>query len=472
MALYSYIKEAFPDVLLPDISDYYRSKIENAKRIYQNNPPWKYITNTGIKQRRRKRALTNMAKVVCDKLATMTFSEQVNISVDNNYYDELVKKTLEDNCFWERFPEFLSRSYALGGGVLKVYLDNSDIRIDYINADRFYPTKWNSRCITEGIFINEYVNNGYRYNFFEYHTLTDDGVKILYRLYKSDSKGNIGTAVPVTELFPKLPEDEILYKGVSKPVFVYFKPAVGNNMAFDLPLGLSVFANATDTLEEIDTIFDSLQREFILGKKRIIVPNSLIKTEIDENGNDVRYFDVNDEAFQALNCDEAEKMQIIDNTVNLRVQEHIDALKNLLDLLGMQLGFSPGTLSFDSSQGVKTATEVAADEKDTLRTIQNNKNVISEVIEGLAAAIIECKQSLSVTSANYSVSVNWQDNIIGDDNTRIDNNIKLVQAGLKSKIRAIMEAQNIDEAEAKEELQRIVKENDIDGGILDGDSYE
>ena len=65
-----------------------------------------------------------------------------------------------------------------------------------------------------------------------------------------------------------------------------------------------------------------------------------------------------------------------------------------------------------------------------------------------------------------------RDNIIGDDNTRIDNNIKLVQAGLKSKIRAIMEAQNIDEAEAAEELQRIAKENDIDGGILDGDSYE
>ena len=35
-----------------------------------------------------------------------------------------------------------------------------------------------------------------------------------------------------------------------------------------------------------------------------------------------------------------------------------------------------------------------------------------------------------------------------------------------------MEAQNIDEAEAAEELQRIAKENDIDGSILDGDNYE
>ena len=93
-------------------------------------------------------------------------------------------------------------------------------------------------------------------------------------------------------------------------------------------------------------------------------------------------------------------------------------------------------------------------------------------LESLATAIIEITQASEEVSKDYTVSVNWQDNIIGDDNTRIDNNIKLVQAGLKSKIRAIMEAQNIDEAEAAEELQRIAKENDIDGGILDGDSYE
>ena len=106
------------------------------------------------------------------------------------------------------------------------------------------------------------------------------------------------------------------------------------------------------------------------------------------------------------------------------------------------------------------------------RQVQNNKNIISEVLESLATAIIEITQASEEVSKDYTVSVNWQDNIIGDDNTRIDNNIKLVQAGLKSKIRAIMEAQNIDEAEAAEELQRIAKENDIDGGILDGDSYE
>lgn len=471
MSIYTYIKQAFPNVPIVDISDYYTRHIEPAKRIYQNKPPWKDVVNTGIKKKKRARSLTNMAKVICDKLATMTFSEQCDIAVSDKEYNDVVMDTLEANCFWERFPEFLSRSYALGGGVLKGYIENGEICINYINADRFFPTKWNSRQITEGVFCNEYVQNGCCYKLFEYHTLTDEGVSIRNVLYKSDSKSNLGTVVPVSELFPQLSEN-VIFKGIKKPIFVYFKPAVGNNMVFDLPLGLSVFANAIDTLKEVDIVFDSLEREFMLGKKRIIVPSELIKTLFDDNGNEVRYFDINDEAFQALRCEEAEKLNIIDNTQNLRVTEHTDALKRLLDILGMQLGFSPGTLSFDSSSGVKTATEVAADEKDTLRTVQNNKNIITEVIENLADVIINLTQAANGSSKEYTVSVNWQDNIIGDDNTRIENNINLVQSGLKSKLRAIMDAQNIDEKAANEELQRIAKENDIDGGVLDGDSYE
>lgn len=471
MSIYTYIKQSFPNVPIVDISDYYTRHIEPAKRIYQGKPPWRTVTNSGIKKKSRPRAMTNMAKVICDKLATMTFSEQCDISVDDEKYNDTVSEVLENNCFWERFPEFLSRSYALGGGVIKVYLEDNVIRLNYINADRFFPTKWNNRQITEGIFCNDYVQNGFYYKLFEYHTLQSDGVHIYHVLRRSDSRSYLGQEVPVSELFPEL-DYEMVFKGVQKPLFCYFKPAVGNNMVFDLPLGLPVFANSIDTLREIDVIFDSLEREFILGKKRIIIPSECVKSTYDSDGNEVKYFDTDDEVYQAFNADDAPKLNISDNTQSLRVIEHVEALKLQLNILSTQLGFSPGTLSFDSNSGVKTATEVAADEKDTLRTVQNNKNIISEVLESLATAIIEITQASEEVSKDYTVSVNWQDNIIGDDNTRIDNNIKLVQAGLKSKIRAIMEAQNIDEAEAAEELQRIAKENDIDGGILDGDSYE
>ena len=61
---------------------------------------------------------------------------------------------------------------------------------------------------------------------------------------------------------------KILYVALfKKELFAYFKPAIGNNKRFDVPLGLSVFANSVDTLESIDILFDSLQREFVFRQE-------------------------------------------------------------------------------------------------------------------------------------------------------------------------------------------------------------
>ena len=67
----------------------------------------------------------------------------------------------------------------------------------------------------------------------------------------------------------------------------------------------------------------------------------------------------------------------------------------------------------------------------------------------------------------YTVTVGWQDNVVIDDNTLIDNNIKLVQAGLKSKVSAIMEVLKCDEDTARQELGRIASEQSVSGLSVD-----
>ena len=59
------------------------------------------------------------------------------------------------------------------------------------------------------------------------------------------------------------------------------------------------------------------------------------------------------------------------------------------------------------------------------------------------------------------------DGIVIDDNTKIENNIKLVAAGLKSKLAAVMDVLNCDETAAQKELDRIAKESQVTGGMLD-----
>ncbi len=57
-------------------------------------------------------------------------------------------------------------------------------------------------------------------------------------------------------MFPDL-QNPVGYEG-GKPVFAYFRPFVSNNSDYDVPRSeCSVYANRTDTLRALDTVFDS-----------------------------------------------------------------------------------------------------------------------------------------------------------------------------------------------------------------------
>lgn len=444
-------------------SGYYSACIDEWRRIYRDDPEWRQTAKGGLFSRGKRQLLRlNMAKVLCDNLAALTFSEQCEITIDRPEYQRYIDSVLNANGFWKQLPELLSKAYAMGGAVLKCYLSDGNPRIDYITADRFVPVSWDGSGVQSGILSGTYTKGRDYYHLLEF---MQPG-RSEFKLFKAASESELGRECPLSEMFPGL-NSKVEYAD-GKSVFAYFRPFVSNNSDYDVPLGMSVYANCTDTLRALDTVFDSFQREFILGKKRIIVPSSCIQTILDpDSGKVVRYFDADDEAFIALRHEDGEDLKITDNTTELRIEQHVSAINAYLNILCMQTGLSAGTFSFDVQQGMKTATEIISQESKTARTAKNNKNLLTEAIETVVRALIQLGvMAGEITRQEYSVTVGWNDNIIIDDNTLIDNNIKLVSAGLKSKVKAIMEVQKCDEATAREELERMSQESG-GGGIAD-----
>ncbi|MCM1055876.1 MAG: phage portal protein [Bacteroides sp.] len=445
----------FPDLSAPAARSGYDKKIQGWRNVFEGRPPWEKVRFHGLKKKEnRSMNMLNAAKVLCDCFADLTFSEQAEITVDDDGYQQYIDEQLNVNGFWKKIPELLSAAYALGGGCVKVFAENGKPRIDYIHADRFIPVGWNGAGIFDGIFSAAAVKDG------KYYTLIErqSKGKAEYRLFKSDTGGSLGTETELSELYGDLPPT-VDYGG-TVPMFSYFKPAVSNNAEYDVPLGMSIYANALDTLKALDIAFDSFSREFVLGKKRIIVPTSCIRAVPDtESGEPVRYFDANDEAFVALDMEDAENLKIIDNTVELRVEEHVAAINALLNILCFQVGLSAGTLSFDAVQGVKTATEVVSQDSKTQRTIKSNKNLLTEMIEGLIHSLIALGVYLDILKPReYKITVGWQDNVVIDDNTLIDNTVKLYTAGLLDLERAIMRVNKCDEKTAAEIAEKVKAE--------------
>ncbi len=457
------VRTAYPDMVIPNVGSYYSSHIARWKNIFENNPSWKTVKRGGLyKKGSRQMNRLNVAKVLCDCFSDLTFSEQCEITIDDAAYQEFIDKQLEDNGFWENMPETVSMGYALGGCTVKVYAENAKPRINYVHANHFLPIEWTGKQITSGAFTTVAHRNG---NFYTLVEMQNKG-RVEYKLFLSTTMDSLGSPCALSELYNF--GDSADYKA-DCPMFAYFKPCTSNNVEYDTPLGMSIYANSIDTLKALDVAFDSFAREFILGKKRIIVPSSAIQTVVDtKTGELVRYFDADDEAFVALKADDADQMKVQDNTVELRVEEHVAAINALLNILCFQVGLSAGTLSFDAVQGLKTATEVISQDSKTARTIKSNKNLLTETIETVIHALIAVGVYLGlIPQKEYTVTIGWKDNVIIDDNTLIENNIKLVQAGLKSKLRAIMEVQKCDEATAQDELDRIAKEQAVTGLAVD-----
>lgn len=426
--------------------------VERWLDIYNGGGEWRYARKGGMNGGTRRVAALGAAKALCAELSRLCFTEGTELFCADGETEGYLKKVLDDNRFYERFPDFLEKAFALGGGVIKVYLGGDDrspagrVRVDLLTADCFVPTKWDSRGFYGGAFGSSVTENGKTFILAETQEVTDKGLVIENKLF-----GENGREHELSALYPKMRERTVI-KGMDRPLFVYFGTGANRNRACP-PLGASVFADSEDTLKAIDIVFDSLTREFILGKKRIIVPSYAIRGEFDENGELRRYFNVNDEVFEALSTSDAEELKIADNTAELRVTEHTEALEKLLDLLCMQAGLSEGALSFKSGT-LRTATEVVSRNSRTYRTACFYRKLIARSLARVAENICLLGKMSGELSQNAceTAAARFADGVCEDEGTKTERSLKLYSSGLISKARALSEIYGItlEEAEAME----------------------
>jgi A118 family predicted phage portal protein len=320
-------------------------------------------------------------------------------------YETYLKKALERTRFHSRLQKFVTDVYALGGGWIKLFAENGMPEVDFVTADKIFPVSFKSGKINEVIFRSQSYEDGSYITLLEKYKPNETQ----NLSFKSDNKLTIG--------FPT--ENLGTVNSKAAGIFSPFITAASNNFDLDSPLGISIFANCLDTLKAIDIAFDSLMREFILGKKRIIVPAASIQTVIDpETGNLTRYFDADDEAFVALKTEDNDILKITDNTVELRVEEHITAINALFNLLCFQVGVSSGTFSLSNGLHyyTKTATEVISQNSKSARTIKCNQNALSETLTDILKGLITIGQVTGeLEEEDFTLKVGFYDNVITAD---------------------------------------------------------
>ncbi len=441
------------------VSDEIFSHINEWLEWYQGDVEkfHKYKVFNGIQQIECLRMSLGMAKKICEDWANLILNEKVAIKA--GAYDKRLQEILEENNFRVRGNQMVELAYALGTGAFVEYLSGEDVVIDYVRADMIYPLSWDNSDITECAFGSYRVQDGKNVIYLQIHRFGDldegedpDTYYLENHLIEEESGKEL-----------KLPEDvmELVNTGSETPLFQIITPNIQNNIELDSPLGISVYANSISQLKGCDLVYDSYINEFVLGKKRIIVPVSMAKVHMAENGVANPIFDPHDTVYYAMPGERGEELKLTENNMEIWASDHELGIQRCLDLLSLKTGMGTGRYQFDSS-GVKTATEVISDKSDLYQNLKKNELPVTAAIIGMVQAV-----AFLDGAGDIKATVDFDDSIIEDNNATIDRNIKLVQSGLRSKLTAIMEINKCSEKEAKAELERIAEEGQIIGQDID-----
>ena len=407
------------------------------------------------------RLTMNMPKKVCEDFAKLLWSEKVQIKLDKKKNTERLLEVLDskENNFKVNFPDFLERVFALGSGVTVEYKKDDKTLIDFIDGDVVIPYKYTNSYINGLITVSRFTKGvdlkKKYYTHITYHEFTGDKYTKLNELYVSKNETTLGKEIPFNDMFSDVLEFEEFE--TDNPHFQVWEPVVANNFDTDSPMGISVLANQIDKFKAIDTEYDSFNREFRTGKKRVLIDRTAVKSkpEPDANGNVnfVSYFDTNDEVYVAIAGMDNQPIKEIE--FKLRYQEHISSINAQLNYISAGVGLGQNYYNFDG-QGVKTATEVVSENSDTYRTKKHHELMVNDCLYDLIKAICELENI-----PYKSINIVFDDSIIEDENALIQRGLELYQSKTISLEKFMKKYLHYEDSEIQEEIAKIQNENKL-----------
>ena len=342
--------------------DWYQGDVENFHT---------YKIYNGMTTTKQKRYRLGMAKKVCEDWANLMLNEKVAIKAGE--YESRLNEILQENNFRVRGNQIVEMAFALGTAAFVEYKDgDGNVVIDFIRADKIYPISWDNGDIVECVFGSNRVSNGKEIIYLQIHRKggkldpdnEDEENPDTYYIENKYIDAKSGKELdPPDNVMP------VIDTGYESPLFQIIMPNICNNVDLDSPLGISVYANSISQLKGCDLVYDSYMNEFVLGRKRILVPLSQAKRQMQEDGISTPAFDPEDTVYYLLPDDRNNSQSLTEVDMTIRAQEHELGIQRSLDLLSLKCGMGTGRYQFENG-GVKTATEVISDKSDLYQNLK------------------------------------------------------------------------------------------------------
>lgn len=467
------------DVIKTDgetVSSKMTQAFDEWQRIYKNQAPW-LNSETGIVSLAK-------AKKACEAITTTVLNEYKFYAIPEDYDVESGEDIQEDsraayinNIIDEhlnhKLKEKIEYAFAMGGCIVKPFISNGQIYFDFVNQGDFYPIAFDDDGnITDIAFIDRFVSGNSLYTRIERHTFADGKIVIENKAFQANYNANnpdnqdLGNEIDLKSVdkWAGL-EPEVKIEDATQQLFGYFRVANANNIDMHSPLGISLFANAINTLEKIDRQAARLDWEYDGGELAIDADcNALVlpKQQLIKGKLDVLHLPHSKKRlFRGIDRGQDDTYSVF--SPQLRDDSYLAGLNAYLMEAEDQMGLSRGSLGARVDFSTKTATEEIIAKQMAYNHVVDNQASLEKCLRDVANAIgmyldLYSKE-LNVPKGKYEIVINWNDSILTDRDTELNAKKALVDMNVMSK--AELRAWYFKEplGVAAEQVQNIIDNN-------------
>lgn len=422
--------------------------VQTSKEMLDTIKLWSDVFNGKAPWQSDEVKSLHVAKTVCEKV-----SKAVTIEFKSSCSDNTVNKV------YQRFVRNIRKNteYAIAKGSMffKPTHENGKIKIIAIQGDKFIPFKFDDTGELLGlIIIDQFTKGNDIYTRLEYNELIDTTIQIKNIAYKGQVNGVIlSNKIDLKSVKKwKNLEEEAHIEGVDRLIGGFFTIQNANTVDNSNPMGVSIFHNALDTLEEIDKQFSRTLWEYEGSELAIDADVTLF--DFDKNNKPILPKGKK-RLYRLLDSDNEHEWNIFSPAI--RDTALFNGLNELLRQAESEMGLSFGVLS-KLDKIALTATEIESSKQDYYVTVSDIQASMQTALEDLIYGIyVLCKLYKISVGVNYETSFDWDDSIL------IDKDMLQKQAQLElsqdiiDKVEYFMRTRNWSEKEAVAYIKRMEK---------------
>lgn len=340
---------------------------------------------------------------------------------------------LQQQCTANLTPHLFEAVQLAGVGgmaAVKPFVENGSLYAEVIPRCRIFPERWGP---------NYRLNAGYFTDFdkitgdvavvkVEHFDLQDGDLTITNKAYRLKTGGLMGEEMPLTDV-PRWAalEPEVTIQNVDRPHFGLLRMPMLNTVDAS-PYPVSLYANALDTLRQLDAAYGDFVWERETGKRRMILDRTAAMRDPLNGKPPIPFREMASDFYMTIDMSDEKPWD--DYTPDFRFDAYKTSMETLLRLLEMQVGFSAGTFAIEPRTGRVTATQVISEDRTTYNTIKAIQD------RGLTTGLLDVLYWFDVYATLYSLApagsvepaVSFGDSIFEDTGVEFQRRMALAQA--------------------------------------------